>query len=709
MGKFKKVAAVLAIMLFLLPAGVSYAQPQDVAGHWAEELILEWLDKGWAKCCEDGSFNPDAEITRGEFIALTNRVFEFTDSATVNFSDLAEDHRYGEDIARAVAAGYISGFADGTVRPDKPISRIEAAVILAKIAGLPSSEDPTILDRFTDKDGIPAWGRGLAGAVVATGLLQSYEDGSFRPEEHLTRAEAIALLNNAPDVMAEYTTKNGYLGIVQSVAESGSVKKLVIYYVLGEDFTEGIVTFHLPPGITAAASRDMVVISDTSGRYETIILEPLHIAKGGQEVHVAGITAPEEGGVMLLLAEQKIPEPGYHNISVIADADGAAGPKAPSADEVFETAELFSRMPPGYEGILQVSPVSARSGSKENLTLTYTLGDDFKRGWIEFNLPAEIVATPGQDKVMLGGIEKLLTAAEISNEGEKVLLTGITGKKGDTVALALVNKLIPEPGPYFFKVRADADGEGAAKPATLGAGREFMAFFAYSEIDGNIDTIKSFIKALNEGDAQGAMDLLAEDVVHVDNYLDGYFELYDSEEVAEEIDYMVEAKYEMVDYENTFKALGENVWVVEGKANDYFTGLTAALYPGAGFAGMGYTAKYFVTDNKICYMEFLWNRDDEDLYYKLTGGFIGAFFLAGEGEDGEIVIEACVPGLPGDKAGLKPGDIIVAVDGIRVEEMEDYRASEVYFRLLGPVGTKVKLTINRNGEVFDVEIVRAAR
>lgn len=124
---------------------------------------------------------------------------------------------------------------------------------------------------------------------------------------------------------------------------------------------------------------------------------------------------------------------------------------------------------------------------------------------------------------------------------------------------------------------------------------------------------------------------------------------------------------------------------------------------------MGYTAKYFVTDNKICYMEFLWNRDDEDLYYKLTGGFIGAFFLAGEGEDGEIVIEACVPGLPGDKAGLKPGDIIVAVDGIRVEEMEDYRASEVYFRLLGPVGTKVKLTINRNGEVFDVEIVRAAR
>src|SRR5690554_5905270 len=127
MGKFKKLAAVLAIMLFLLPAGVSYAQPQDVEGHWAEELILEWLDKGWAKCCEDGSFNPDAEITRGEFMALTNRVFEFTDSATVNFSDLAEDHRYGEDIARAAAAGYISGFADGTVRPDKPLSRIEAA------------------------------------------------------------------------------------------------------------------------------------------------------------------------------------------------------------------------------------------------------------------------------------------------------------------------------------------------------------------------------------------------------------------------------------------------------------------------------------------------------------------------------------------------------------------------------------------------------
>jgi len=61
--------------------------------------------------------------------------------------------------------------------------------------------------------------------------------------------------------------------------------------------------------------------------------------------------------------------------------------------------------------------------------------------------------------------------------------------------------------------------------------------------------------------------------------------------------------------------------------------------------------------------------------------------------------------MPAEKAGLAPGDIVVAVNGIKINEMEGY--GEAGLRMLGKVGTKVILTINRSGEIFDVEIERA--
>lgn len=362
--------------------------------------------------------------------------------------------------------------------------------------------------------------------------------------------------------------------------------------------------------------------------------------------------------------------------------------------------------PPNYEGILAVNPGSAKSGTRENLTLTYTLGHDFREGWIEFTLPEEITATPGQDKIVIGGEERLLTETEISEAGQKVLLTDISGNKGEQVVLTLVDKAIPAPGPCFFKARADADGQGTAKPATLGTGREFAAFLAYAETDAG-DVVKGFIRALKEKDVEGLKDYLAEDVVYVDHCQEGYFDLYQSkEEVAEEIAYLVEEVYDLVYDEQTFQATGENIWSVRGKANDRITRLVAALNPAAGFTGFGYTAKFFVNGKKISYIEFLYHRDDEDLFAKLTGGSVGVLIKVEK--DGPVVVRACVPGMPAAKAGLRPGDIIVAIDGVMVEELrvQDYGAADISYRLLGQAGTPVTVTINRNGEIFDVEMVR---
>ena len=126
-------------------------------------------------------------------------------------------------------------------------------------------------------------------------------------------------------------------------------------------------------------------------------------------------------------------------------------------------------------------PGKCQVGQRATFTLTYTLGDDFTEGWIQFKLPAEITATAGKDKIKIGDTEEPLAGDIISGDGREVTLSGINAQKGDTVALIIYDKTIPETGPYLFAVKADADGEGAAKPATPGAGSEFVPFFAYSQ------------------------------------------------------------------------------------------------------------------------------------------------------------------------------------------------------------------------------------
>lgn len=718
MSKFKKALALAIMMVFLLQAGISFAKPSDVEGHWAQEQIMEWLDKGWTQYGDDGKFYPDAKITRGEFIALTNKAFGFEKTTQVNFPDLHEDHMYAEDVAKAVAAGYISGFDDGTVRPDEQISRVEVTVILVKIiAELPLPQDESVLTKFSDYEDIPDWARTFVAVAVHNELLSGYPDGSFRPQGNITRAEAITVLNNAKSIfsfLSEKITKPGNLEIKPGIVDSGSSGRIVLFYSLGDDFTKGSVIFQLPAGIKAVAGRDWVAISGTGRDTEIIWLDPDNIQNEGREVRVTDVTAAEGSVVMLLLEGITMPEPGFHAFKVIADADGS-GEKLPTENDqygptelfsYYETTELFSRIPLGYEGSLELSPQSAKSGSKQTISLTYTFGNDFNEGCVEFSLPEEISFTAGQDKVIINGVEKILAEEDIGDNGQKVHIKGITAQKGDRLTMTIYDKLIPEAGAYFFAVKADVDGEEGSKPATLGSGREFMAFLSYTEVTDNYNIVESFFRAINEGDAEAAIALLADDVVFVDNYLDGFLYMDDGKENVEEIiksfiKYESRMKYD----DSNIRKLSENIWQVEGIVNDYSDIIIAEMYPDEGYEGFRYTSKFFVTDNKICYIEFQFNLEDELLWDKLTGGPIGFSTYLNDSDEVEVI--ACVPGMPADKAGILPGDIIVAVDGIDVQDMK-FALEEVAIRVSGKAGTKVKLTINRDGQVFDIEVERAA-
>ncbi|GIP36688.1 S-layer homology domain-containing protein [Paenibacillus sp. J2TS4] len=174
---------------------ISKAQSfSDTENHWAVQEIKQGVAKGWINGYPDGSFQPERYISRAEMASLFQRAGGFSAKADVTqqarFTDVAADAWYSGVISAAAAAGLLNGYEDGSMRPDQPVSRQEAAVMLARMAQLEANE--TAAARFSDE--LPAWSKGQIGASAAAGWIEGYPDGSFRPNNLLTRAEAIVML-----------------------------------------------------------------------------------------------------------------------------------------------------------------------------------------------------------------------------------------------------------------------------------------------------------------------------------------------------------------------------------------------------------------------------------------------------------------------------------------------------------------------------------
>jgi len=196
--KRSKIGCALIVVLLIINSAMGvFAAPQvqSVAPHWAQVVIDDWLMEEWAYGYPDGTFQPEGAITRGEFMALANRAFGFDEEQRQPFLDVEETHWYAQEVGKAMKAGYIKGYPDGTMAPDNPISRQEAATMIAKIMDL--KEDMTDSNNFLDNETIPYWSQGYIGAVAASGYMKGYPDGTFRPFEFITRAEALVALDSA--------------------------------------------------------------------------------------------------------------------------------------------------------------------------------------------------------------------------------------------------------------------------------------------------------------------------------------------------------------------------------------------------------------------------------------------------------------------------------------------------------------------------------
>ncbi|HHY72406.1 MAG TPA: hypothetical protein GX497_04110 [Bacillus bacterium] len=141
----------------------------------------------------DGTFKPEASISRAEMAAILSRVeaSRKTIGTSTTYPDVASDHWAYEVIQDASTSGLMKGFSNGTFRPNQSIIRGEVAAILSRWLGLSGDMQSGF------KDSLEHWTSKDIALVGQAGLMKGMANGEFQPNKPLTRAEAVAIFNRA--------------------------------------------------------------------------------------------------------------------------------------------------------------------------------------------------------------------------------------------------------------------------------------------------------------------------------------------------------------------------------------------------------------------------------------------------------------------------------------------------------------------------------
>ncbi len=153
----------------------------------------------------EGDVRPENNITRAEvatifFRLLTNESREKLWTKTNDFTDVKADDWFNNAISTVANAGIVKGYEDGSFRPNAPITRAEFAAIASRF----SSKDYTGEDKFTDIS--THWARNAINRAAIVGWVNGYEDGTFKPDTKIKRSEAMTLINR---VTYRLITKEG--------------------------------------------------------------------------------------------------------------------------------------------------------------------------------------------------------------------------------------------------------------------------------------------------------------------------------------------------------------------------------------------------------------------------------------------------------------------------------------------------------------------
>lgn len=173
-------------------------QWQDINGHWSRNVINTLNKLGVINGQSATHFNPNANITRAEFATLIVRTFNIqSESSMINSFNDTRNHWAKEDIEKLVAMGIIQGYVNGTFKPNAKISREEMVIIFARILNLDNLEKDNTKGKFNDIAISSPFARDYIVEAAKAGIISGRGDGIFDPKGNATRSEALMIIWNA--------------------------------------------------------------------------------------------------------------------------------------------------------------------------------------------------------------------------------------------------------------------------------------------------------------------------------------------------------------------------------------------------------------------------------------------------------------------------------------------------------------------------------
>ncbi|MBF2065059.1 MAG: S-layer homology domain-containing protein [Calothrix sp. C42_A2020_038] len=192
-GNLKPIAS--PYIVFPVTDVVSFA---DLNGHWAEDFIRPLVSMNLVNGFADGTYQPDKPMTRAQYAALVVAAFNpVAKRSAPEFVDVKKDFWAYTAIKLAASGGFVSGFSDGSFRPNQNVQRLQ--VIVSLVSGIAlSSATHDNLGAYSDRNAIPSSARPAVATATANNIVVNYPSiKQIQPNREATRGEVAAMVYQA--------------------------------------------------------------------------------------------------------------------------------------------------------------------------------------------------------------------------------------------------------------------------------------------------------------------------------------------------------------------------------------------------------------------------------------------------------------------------------------------------------------------------------
>lgn len=213
----------LTLVVIMTLSSIALAAPEDITGHWAEDQITTLVNQNIMSTYSNGQFKPDEPITREEFAEALAKALYLEQMTTTELTDIESTPAKGY-IAALVNDGIVTGFPDKTFRPEKTLTRAQVVTMLTRSLGLEEKDNQINMYNFSSYLDMNEehWANDYIKFASELDILNGYPDGTFRPTEETTRAQAAKMLS----IFRSYNKLNGFVADVYPASNKVSITTL---------------------------------------------------------------------------------------------------------------------------------------------------------------------------------------------------------------------------------------------------------------------------------------------------------------------------------------------------------------------------------------------------------------------------------------------------------------------------------------------------